>query len=317
MIPLSLSAVEKAYGPIHALAGVDLELAEGEILGLLGPNGAGKTTLVSIVAGLRRPDAGSVSVCGIDVRTRARAARKHIGLAPQDTGVYPGATVRENLILFGELLGLVGSDLKRRVVDIADVLGLTSIMDRRAQFLSGGEKRRLHTGMALIGSPPLLLLDEPTSGVDVATRADVLTLVRGMAARGTAICYSTHYLNEVESLGASVAILLGGRLIVRGTLDALVACHGQSAVEFVFSGPAPDLSSYDNTIVTTGSIVRLATNDPAAMAARVLSQLGSAAERLVSVEIMRPSLESVFLALTGRRYEQSVPGGEDAVARPA
>jgi ABC-2 type transport system ATP-binding protein len=298
---LEIAGLRKAYGGRTALESVDLTVQPGEVVGLLGPNGAGKTTLVSIVAGLRRADAGTVHVAGIDALADPRAARRRLGIAPQELGVSPTLTARENLRLFGELAGLRRSGLADRIGDISDALDLGPMLDRRVHTLSGGEKRRVHTAMALLHRPPLLLLDEPTAGVDVRTRADILELVTDVAATGVGIVYSTHYLHEVEALDASVAILDGGSVIARGSVAALIGAHAEPMVELVFDGPPPPLGVAARTAVT-GEIVRAFGEQPATLAASAVSALGPDAERLRSLEIVRPSLESVFLALTGRRW---------------
>jgi ABC-2 type transport system ATP-binding protein len=312
---LEVRGVRKSYGATPALVGVDFDVAAGEVVGLLGPNGAGKTTLVSIIAGLRRPDAGSVSIAGIDVLSTPFEARRHLGLAPQDLGLYPTLKVRDNLRFFGELVDLRGAELRRRIDEVSEALGLTEFIDRQARFLSGGEKRRLHTALALMRRPPLLLLDEPTSGVDVRTRGNLLEVVRALAADGSAICYSTHYLGEVEALGASVAILDRGRVIARGGVTELVRNHGASALELSFEDdgrPLPSLSGY--RCESDAGVLRVFTEQPAAEAARILTRLGPEADRLRSVEIVAPSLEAVFLALTGHRYESDEEMPDAAVS---
>ncbi len=302
---LDVENLRKAYDGVVALDGVDLRIGAGEIVGLLGPNGAGKTTLVSIVAGLRRADAGSVHVDGLDIATAPYKARRRLGLAPQDLGVYPILDVRENLRFFGELAGLGGRELVQRIDEVAEPLELTDLLTRPVRTLSGGEKRRVHTAMAMLHRPPLLLLDEPTTGVDVGTRTRLLEVVRALAAEsGTAVCYSTHYLPEVEALGASVAIFDRGRLVARGTLAELVAAHGRCLVELTFDGPAPDLGEHFAQAERDGEVLRIPASEPAADAARALGALGPDAGRLRSIELVRPSLESVFLAVTGRRYEE-------------
>ena len=300
----------KSYGEVHALRGVDLDVRRGEIVGLLGPNGAGKTTLVSIVAGLRRPDAGTVTVDGIDVLTHPHRARLRLGLAPQDTGVYPVVTVRNNLKLFGEIAGLRGSTLNRRIGDVAESLDIVDLLDRKAGNLSGGQKRRLHTAIALLHEPPLLLLDEATTGTDVATRKHLLELIGRLAAAGAAVLYSTHYLHEVEELGARVAIIEEGQVIARGAFTEMIAKHGGAAVELAFDGPPPDLGT-DERVLVDGNVVRVLTDDAPATAARILASLGTATQRLMGIEIIRPSLETVYLALTGRRYEDTEEETED------
>ncbi len=299
---LAVERLEKSYGATLALAGVDLRVEAGTILGLVGPNGAGKTSLVSIVAGLRRPDAGRVEVCGIDVVRSPQAARSLIGFAPQDTGVYLPLRVRDNLRFFAGLAGLSRNEARARTDEIARSLGLTTLLDRRALQLSGGERRRLHTAIALLHRPPLVLLDEPTTGADVRTRTQILDLVRGLARDGSAVVYSTHYLHEIEDLHAAVAFIDRGRIVAQGSTNDLIQRHGTSALELTFAGAVPASARVDAAVVD-GTTVRIRAADPAAQAARLLRALGSDARSLQSIEIVRPSLESVYLTVTGRRYE--------------
>lgn len=300
---LEAKGVEKSYGDLRVLEGVDLEIQPGEIIGLLGPNGAGKTTFVSIVAGLRRADKGEVRVAGVDALRNSRDARRHLGLAPQDLGVYATLTVRRNLEFFAEINGLRGEELRKRVEEVGEDLSLTPKFDALAGTLSGGQQRRLHTAMALLHRPALCLLDEPTVGADVRTRQEILDLVKRLAENGHAICYSTHYLPEIEELGAIVAILEGGRIIARGPIAELVAKHGSQAIELQFDGPAPEVQlSVDGEVTREESVIRIRTSDPPKVAATAMSQLGSATQRLTGIEIIRPSLQSVYLALTDRRY---------------
>ena len=300
---LKVSDLVKRYGSRTALDGVSLEVAPGEVLGLLGPNGAGKSTLVSIVAGLRRPDSGSVLVDGIDIVTEPAAARARVGLAPQDTGLYEVLTARENLAFFAELAGLRRRARVARIDELAVALRLTALLDRIAFELSGGERRRLHTAIAFLHRPPLLLLDEATVGADIETRSALLDVVRAAADDGAAIVYSTHYLPEVETLHAAVAILLDGRVIAAGRLDDLVAAHARAAVELTFDGPAPECELGELRATVDGAVVRVDTADPAAAVPAIIARLGADAARLRGVELLRPSLDSVFLTLTGRRYD--------------
>jgi ABC-2 type transport system ATP-binding protein len=296
---LRAEQVSKRYGERTALSRVDLDVLPGEIVGLLGPNGAGKTTLVEIIAGLRRPDAGVVEVGGVDVLRNATRARRLIGLAPQELGIYPRATVGENLAFFAGLAGMRRADALRRVREVADAMGLAPLLDRRAHALSGGQKRRLHAAAAMVHRPPLLLLDEPTVGSDIETRQRLLDVVRGLAADGTAVVYTTHYLPELETLEASLAILESGRIVARGSQDALVARYGGGILEVTFDGPPPDIA-FDGA-VSNGSSVRLRTDDPGRAAAETLARLGLEARRVRAIEVVRPGLEAVYLSLTGRR----------------
>jgi ABC-2 type transport system ATP-binding protein len=237
--PLIVENLRKSYGSAEVLAGVDLRVAAGEIVALLGPNGAGKTTLVSIVAALLKPDSGRVLVNGVDPQAQPRQARRHLGIAPQETGLYMVLTARENLCFSGELGGMGKPEIERRILEVAEIFELSPFLDRRINDLSGGEKRRLHTAMALLHNPPLLLLDEPTVGMDVETRTRLLKAIGELASAGSAILYSTHYLAEVEELDASVAILDRGRVIARDTVRRLVGSYGRPRVELV----APNLES--------------------------------------------------------------------------
>lgn len=305
---LSLRAVTHRYGSTTALDDVTFSLAEGEVTGLLGHNGAGKTTLMSLVAGLLRPDGGEIEILGVPLARDPRRARRLLGLAPQELGVYPPLTVRQNLRFFAELAGLRGAALRRRTEEVAEPLGLTDLLERRVAHLSGGEQRRVHTALALLHRPRLLLLDEPTAGVDVETRARLIDHVRELAAGGTAVCYSTHYLPEVEALDASVAVLDHGRLLARGTLADLVDRHGDSAVELTFAGgPPPALLPWPTT--WENGVLRVHLEQPHLAVPEVLAALGGAASGLLNLRVVRPSLESAFLRLTGRPHPQDAGAG--------
>ena len=298
---LEINGVHKSYGPRVALAGVDLDIAPGEVCCLLGPNGAGKTTLASIVAGLKRPDQGVVRVAGVDVQKAPYEARRRLGYAPQELAIYPLASVGENLRLFAALAGLRGRERQARTREAAELLGLGGLMDRQAGLMSGGEQRRLHAAMALLHHPPVLLLDEPTVGADVETRTRLLEFVRSLAAQGTAVCYSTHYLAEVEEMDATVALIDAGRIVARGQVRELIARHATSMVELRFAGPAPALSTGSGPVTAEGDRLRIPSRDPATDAAEALKLAAVSGARVRSVDFIRPSLDSVFLALTGSR----------------
>ena len=311
---LEVRGVTKSYGTKVALAGVDLDVSAGEVVGLLGPNGAGKTTLVSIVAGLRRPDGGSVRVNGIDVVADPRRARRVVGLAPQDTGVYPSLTCAQNLRLFARLAGIGRRAAAAAIDEVAAAIGLEELLTRRAGELSGGERRRLHTAIALVHRPRLVLLDEATVGADVQTRSQLLTIVRRLADEGSAVVYSTHYLGEIEQLDASVVIMDRGRVIARGDVASLVAAHAASIVELTFASPPPPFAalSHVTDVEIDGSVVRLRTTEPGLATGALLKDLGARAADLRSVQVIQPSLESVFVELTGRHYHAA-----DVVAEAA
>lgn len=310
---LSLCGLHKSYGDQVALSGIDLEILPGEVVGLLGPNGAGKTTLASIVAGLVTPDSGTVMVAGIDAVRHPHQVRPFIGFAPQTTGVYEVLTVQENLTFFGELAGIRGPALRQRISEVAAALLLEELISRRCQQLSGGEKRRVHMAIALMGRPQLLLLDEPTVGADILTRSALLEVVRQLAGEGTSILYSTHYLPEIEALGAFVVLLDHGTVIAHGHVDELIAQYGVSALELSFDGSVPDFSIEGVPVVREGDVVRIVTADLALAAARVFEVLGGETRRLRSLDVIHPSLDGVYLALTGRRYDPE-EGGQRVAA---
>ncbi|HWC81171.1 MAG TPA: ABC transporter ATP-binding protein [Pseudonocardiaceae bacterium] len=215
--------LRKRYAEVCALEGFDLTVEPGEVVGLIGHNGAGKTTFLEIASGLTRPDGGRVTVCGLDVTRQPRQVRALLGVAPQELALYPRITVREHLRLFGRMAGLRRAALRREVDTVTQEMMLTEQLDRRVAELSGGQRRRAQTAIALIHRPPVLLLDEPTVGADPATRDALLAAVRSRATEGAAVCYTTHYLPELERLRASIAIIARGRVVARDTGQRLLA----------------------------------------------------------------------------------------------
>lgn len=315
---LQVREVAKSYGAHVALDGVSLDVAGGEICGLLGPNGAGKTSLVSIIAGLRSADRGTVLLDGIDVATGGAAARELVGLAGQETAIYPTVTVAENLLLFADLAGLRGAERTRRIEEIASVLELTELMGRAARHLSGGEKRRLHTAMALVHRPRIVLLDEPTTGVDITTRQRLLDAVRRFAAEdGAAVVYSTHYLPEIEQLDATVVVLDHGRVLTRGTVAELLEAHAGGSVEITLTSEPPALDVGEVVRRDQHWVVRVRGDQPGTLLATAMAALGEHAARVVDVSVLQPSLDTVFLEVTGRRFDESVDDDSAGAARAA
>lgn len=292
---LRVRDLAKSYGGHPAVSDVSFEVDAGEVVALLGPNGAGKSTTLSMIAGLLVPDRGTVDVDGT------------LGFAPQATGVHLALTVAENLQFYAELAGVPRRTRRARIDETAGFLGLSGLMDRRAQSLSGGEARRLHTAAAIVGRPDVLLLDEPTVGADIGTRQALLDAVNSLAAEGSAVVYTTHYLPEVEELGADIVIINDGVVIAAGSQQSLKSAHAASAVEIGFRGPAPDLR-LDGTRVEIDpiddSVLRIFSPHPPVAAVRALEQLGPHGERVLSIELVAASLDAVFLELTGARYDE-------------
>jgi ABC-2 type transport system ATP-binding protein len=283
----------KRYGRTTALNGFTLTAAPGEIVGLVGHNGAGKTTFVAIVTGLTRPDAGRVLVAGVDAVARPRAARRLLGVAPQETALYPGATVAEHLRLFGALAGLRRSGLRRAAGQIAEQLVLTDVLDKPAGLLSGGQRRRAQAATALIAERPLPLLDEPTAGADPQTREALLAVVAERAAAGAAVLYTTHYLPELSELGATLAVARAGTIIARSSQPELLAgLPGE--VRVGFRGPVPARLRRHGTVEgSAGDLLRVASTDPPATLAGLLAE-GAAPE---AVDIRRPGLDDLYRSL--------------------
>jgi ABC-2 type transport system ATP-binding protein len=291
---LVAEGLAKRYGRSVALDDFTLSVSPGEIVGLVGHNGAGKTTFVEMVSGLGRPDAGRISVAGIDALAHPRQARARLGVCPQETALYPRLTVAEHLRLFGALAGLRRAALRRAVASIAGQLRLTEVLDRPAGLLSGGQRKRTQAATALIAERPVLLLDEPTAGADPQTRHALLTVVSERAAAGAAVVYTTHYLPELAELGATLAVARAGRIIARGGQASLLAGLA-GEVRVGFAGPVPTgLRRLGQVDGTAGDELRVASTDPPGTLARLLA----AGAAPVSIDIRRPGLDDLYASLT-------------------
>jgi ABC-2 type transport system ATP-binding protein len=294
---LKVEGLVKRYGDRQALSGFDLSVQPGEIAGLVGHNGAGKTTFVEIVTGLIRPDAGSVRIGRCDALRDPRAARKLLGVSPQEQALYLSATVRDNLRLFGLLAGLRRAGVQPAIDELAAELQLTEVLDQRVGLLSGGQRRRAQAATAMIGSPGLLLLDEPTAGADPETRASLLTAVRRRAEAGAAVVYTTHYLPELADLGATLAVARGGRVIARGPQDQLISgLPGELRLRLpaVAATERPQLpADLARRSSTVDGEIRITSTDPAADLAAVLA----AGCTPVSVDVRKPDLDDLYQSL--------------------
>ncbi len=281
---LRLTNLRKGFGPparrVVAVDGLSLEVRRGEVFGLLGPNGAGKSTTIGMAVGVITPDEGTVIIDGAGAPT-SPVARKHLGVAPQEIALYDELTGEENLRFFGKLYELTGSRLRERVDAVLELVGLAPRRSDRVKGYSGGMKRRLNLAAALLHDPPLLLLDEPTAGVDPQSRNNLIEVVRELARLGRTIIYTTHYMEEASKLCDRVGIIDQGKLLALGTVAELTKQHGGHSVVTIHKG--------DDTHE------RIETDDPVREIQRVLSN-----GHVQNVRIDRPDLESVFLGLTGR-----------------
>ena len=304
---LACGDLRKSFGDRIAVDGVGFSIGPSETYGLLGPNGAGKTTTISMICGLLVRDGGTVTVDGRLVDIGEAEAKRAIGYVPQEIAIYPDLTARENLLFFGQLYRLGGSELRRRVDEVLEIIELTDRANDRTDQFSGGMKRRLNIGIGLLHRPKLLVLDEPTVGVDPQSRNAILTSVEELGQRGMAILYTTHYMEEAERLCDRVGIIDHGVIKAEGTRRELVSLIGQrDRIRLVADGKlalAADalrgFDGVDEATVHDGGLTLLVA-DARAILPRILESAAAAGAMVSSVEIVEPDLEAVFLHLTGR-----------------
>ncbi|HEV7926479.1 MAG TPA: ABC transporter ATP-binding protein [Verrucomicrobiae bacterium] len=307
---LKVSAISKAFGAIRAVDSVSFHVSEGEIYGLLGPNGAGKTTTISMVCGLLRPDAGEVYVNGKPFSANPVEAKRLMGVTPQDLALYEELTGLENLEFWGRIAGLKAAEARIRAVELLEALSLTDRANDAVKNYSGGMKRRINLGCALLHRPKLVLLDEPTVGIDPQARAKILEFITELRAAGTAILYTTHYLEEAETLCQRIGIIDHGKVLAEGTLSQLQERLGEGLVftvdaDFAGSTPAQWQGFAERFRILQQSekqlvVAAVGDRDPA----DCLKALLALPVRMQNVSLKRPSLNDVFLQLTGRQLRE-------------
>ncbi len=322
---LSISHLQKRFGDRLAVDDVSFEVHEGETVGLLGPNGAGKTTTLSIMSGLAQPDAGSVSFQGRLLQRDESDLKRHVGLVPQDLALYEELSAWANLELFGGLYGLAGRKLAERAGEALALVGLADRRGDRVKNFSGGMKRRLNIAAALLHDPELILLDEPTVGVDPQSRNAIFENLEELKRRGKTLVYTTHYMEEAERLCDRIVIIDHGRLIANDTIRGLYRLlPGSHGVELQCEGTLPD----DALMGSLGALpgitgvsrieggLKIETQDFAASLARALELIAGHGLRVVSVQSGRTTLEDVFITLTGHglRDGPSAAGAEVAAS---
>ncbi len=308
--------IHKYYGKTHALAGVDLAAKEGSVLGLLGPNGAGKTTAVRILTTLLRPDAGHAEVAGLDVVKQANALRARIGLAGQYAAVDENLTGYENLVMFGRLYHLAGAVARRRANELLERFDLSDAAGRTIKTYSGGMRRRLDLAASLIISPPVLFLDEPTTGLDIRGRLSMWEVISTLVADGTTVLLTTQYLEEADQLADQIAVVDHGRVIANGTADELKTQVGGERLELTvaqggdLSAAMQAVQSYASGEIQVNTERRhlvVPVTQGAQLLATVVRDLDAAHIPLDDLALRRPTLDDVFLALTGRSAEEVEP----------
>lgn len=304
---IAAQGLEKSYGDHAVLRGVDLTVRRGEIFALLGPNGAGKTTTVNILTTLVRPDGGTARVAGADVVHDAARVRETIALTGQYASVDEFQTGRENLAMMGELAHLPRRAVRPRAAALLERFDLTDAADRRVGTYSGGMRRRLDLAISLVADPAVLVLDEPTTGLDPASRAQLWEVVRGLAADGTTVLLTTQYLEEADRLADTIAVLHDGRVAARGTAAELKALVAGDHVRVAFDDPeslaaAVGLASSIGLVRPTADAKDLSLTAPSDDPVRTIRDVLAAADAhelaVVGVSVVRPTLDDVFLALT-------------------
>jgi ABC-2 type transport system ATP-binding protein len=285
--------LHKAYGSLAAVDGLSFEVRQGETFGLLGPNGAGKTTTMHLLVGVLRPDRGTIAIAGQGDPTKPQT-REKIGLAPQAMSLYPDLTGEENLVFFARLHGLAGNALRDRVQGALDLAGLADRRKHRVRTYSGGMQRRLNLACALVHDPPVLLLDEPTVGVDPQSRNHLFDNIESLRDQGRTILYTTHYMEEAQRLCDRVAIMDHGKILALDSVPELIARYGgPSLIEAELEAPPAD-GNHPGT--WDGQLLRVPSERPLEEIAR----LAGSGVRFTSLHVKRPDLETVFLELTGR-----------------
>ncbi len=306
-LAICVRGLRKSFGDVRALDGVDLEAAPGTVLGLLGPNGAGKTTAVRVMATLLKPDAGEVFVAGLDAVRQATALREQIGLAGQYAAIDENLTGLENLVMVGRLYGMSRARATARGRELLERFELTEAAGRPAKTYSGGKRRRLDLGAALVAKPPILFLDEPTTGLDPRSRLEVWTTIEELVAEGTTVLLTTQYLDEADRLADTIAVIDHGRVIAKGTPDELKDRVGGERLEVRVStreqtpvAARAIAPMGDEPPLVEGDTVTVSVRRRSGVIVEGVRRLDEAGVEVDDITLRRPTLDDVFLALTGR-----------------
>jgi ABC-2 type transport system ATP-binding protein len=302
--------LERRFGERHAVDGVTFQIAAGETYGLLGPNGAGKTTTISMIAGILRPDAGTVEVCGEPIDTGSSDTKRRLGFVPQDIALFDDLSALENLRFFGGLQGMRGADLERRIGETLEMVGLADRARDRIDTYSGGMQRRANIAVGLLHRPKLLILDEPTAGVDPQSRNQILESIEQLSDAGMSVLYTTHYMEEAERLCDRVGIIDSGRLVAEGTRRELVADIGEHD-RIAVRGDGDSAAFVELAALLRAEVgvadasvgdgaVEVLVQDASASLATVVRVAAASSVTVSGVEVREPDLETVFLHLTGK-----------------
>src|SRR5512135_2300500 len=304
---IEVQDLKKNFGDVYAVQGVSFDVQRGEIFSLLGPNGAGKSTTISMLACLLKPTAGDACVMGHSIIHDPTGVRATLGVVPQDIAIYPDLSARENLNFWGKMYGLRGSMLKQRVDEVLEIVGLTDRQKGASGKFSGGMKRRLNIGIALLHKPQVVIMDEPTVGIDPQSRRNILDNVLELNQQGMTVLYTTHYMEEAQELSNHIAVMDHGEVIAYGTHEELIKLVGAQDRITVTTNVEPDgvLEAWRKVdgvrqISRTDGTVALLADDGNVVLPHLFEEAARANVRITSVDIQEPNLEAVFLHLTGR-----------------
>ena len=306
-IAIQVENLDKRFDDIHAVDNISFNVQQGEIFSLLGPNGAGKSTTISMISGLLSPDEGDASILGHSITQNGADAKACIGIVPQEIALYEDLTARENMEFWGKMYGLRGQELRQRVDEVLQMIGLTERQKDRIEKYSGGMKRRVNIGVALLHKPAVIIMDEPTVGIDPQSRRHILDGVKELQAEGATILYTTHYMEEAQELSDHIAIMDNGQIMASGTHDELVRLIGrQDQIDLQLSAPSEQVIAQWQEIpgvaqvAAENDLVTILADDSNIILPRLFDVANENEVRITAVDIQEPNLESVFLHLTGR-----------------
>lgn len=306
---LEIDNLSKSFGDVHAVRGVSFGIRRGEIFSLLGPNGAGKTTTISMLSCLIEPSAGDARIDGHSIRRDPQAVKEVIGVVPQEIALYQSLSAYENLRFWGQMYGMGGKSLQRRIDEVLDIVGLAERAKDRIETFSGGMKRRINIGVGLLHRPKLVFMDEPTVGIDPQSRRNILDTVKELNREGMTVLYTTHYMEEAQELSDRIGIIDHGELIALGTQDELTDLVGREDVVELHVGELQTTPDFLQALQQAPGVrqvdadngtVRLIVSDGNAALPAVIMAAGQHNAHINTVNVQEPNLEAVFLHLTGR-----------------